>query len=556
VAAFAAIAALGALLAFASAGASARGRRSRAVQGPALSVDAAGSGSHAIDPDIYGLNFAPASLGAQIGLPVDRWGGDGVETYNWLIGAQNAGADWYFENTSDCWNSADGWCAGVKTNPVRAYRNQIQSDRTLGATTLLELPMAGYVAKNAPVAQPLTCGFPSSVYPTQDAFDQYDPDCGNGKSAGKQLTGQPSLDGIPISAAFDKRWVQSLVSTYGTAAHGGVGIYELGNEPSLWGQTHADIHPKPETAAELWAKSRALATAVKQADPTAQVLGFSEWGWIGYFCTEADTWGSGCDQTGCTTSPDCVNHGHLPMAEWYLRQFARYDAATHTRHLDYFDVHYYAAGGTSPDITRSLWDPTYVDPSWINAPIALIPRMRCWIDGDVAGLCPGTAGFYPGTKISISEYNLSLQNGSAQMNAIIQGDTLGIFAREGVSLATRWSMPYDGADIDDAFLMYRDYDGKGGRFGDTYLDSSSSDQSQLAVYGARRSSDGADTIMVINKTANALTSPLTLSGGISGTVAAWQWAGGAITSVASPSISNGTITATYPPLSMTLYVIS
>ncbi len=535
----------------------ARGKHSRALAGPALTVDAGGPGSHSIDPDIYGLNFAPASIGTQISVPVDRWGGDAVDTYNWEIGAQNPGADYYFENIADCWNTTYNWCSGDKVNPVRAYKTQIANDRAIGATTLLELPMVGYVARNAPVAQPLTCGFPSSVYPDQDSFDQYDPGCGNGQDQGKQLTGQPSLDGVPITAAFNRRWVESLVKEYGTAANGGVGIYELGNEPSLWGQTHADMHPKPETAAELWAKSRALATAVKQVDPSAQVLGFSEWGWIGYFCSEADTWGSGCNESGCTTSADCANHGHLPMAEWYLRQFARYDAATHVRHLDYFDVHYYAQGGDSPDITRSLWDPTYTDPSWIDAPIALIPRMECWINGHVPDLCPNSAGYYPGTKLSISEYNLSLQNAGAQTNAIIQGDTLGIFAREGVSLATRWSMPYDGDEIDDAFLMYRNYDGNGSKFGDTYIDSVSSDQSQLSVYGARRSSDGAYTIMVINKTTDALTSDLALDGGIEGSVSAWQWAGGSISQVApAPAINSGQVAATYPPLSMTLYVIS
>jgi hypothetical protein len=161
------------------------------------------------------------------------------------------------------------------------------------------------------------------------------------------------------------------------------------------------------------------------------------------------------------------------MAEWYLKQFAAYDTQTRVRHLDYFDVHYYQQGGDSPDVTRSLWDPTYTDPSWINDKIALIPRMRCWIDGHVPGLCPSSNGYYPGTKIALSEYNLSLSGVSAQVNAIIQGDTLGIFAREDVSLATRWGMSYDGSEITDAFLMYRDYDGAGGKFGDTWIDATS-----------------------------------------------------------------------------------
>ena len=116
-------------------------------------------------------------------------------------------------------------------------------------------------------------------------------------------------------------------------------------------------------------------------------------------------------------------------------------------------------------------------------------------------------------------------------------------------------MSYDGSEITDAFLMYRDYDGAGGKFGDTWIDATSANQSQVSVYAARRSSDGADTIMVINKSTASVTSPLTLSGGISGSVSTWQWAGAGISSVPGASIVDGAITATYPPMSMTMYVV-
>ena len=189
--------------------------------------------------------------------------------------------------------------------------------------------------------------------------------------------------------------------------------------------------------------------------------------------------------------------------------------------------------------------------------IYLIPRMKCWIDGHVPGICPNSAGYYPGTQISISEYNLSLSGVSAATNAIIQADTLGIFAREGVALATRWPKSDDGSLVNDAFLMFRDYDGKHSRFGDTYIHSVSANQSQLAVYGAHRSSDGAYTILVLNKTGSALTSRLTLTGiATAGVAQTWRWTGGSITQVTGGTpITSGAITATYPATSMTLYVI-
>jgi hypothetical protein len=525
--------------------------------GPALAVDATSADQHAISPDIYGLNFADPTFGPQVGLPVDRWGGNTTDTYNWKLGSSNLGSDWYFENVADCFAPAYSYCSGMSKNTVYAYRGFVAKDRQMGAKTVLTLPMVGAVAKDAPIAHPLTCGYPRTSWPAQDSFDPYDSNCGNGRTGGAAIPGNQTIDGTRITASFDRAWIADLEHRYGSASAGGVRFYELGNEPSLWSYTHSDVHPASENASELWQKSRALATAVKAADPSAEVLGFSEWGWPAYFCTAADTFGSGCDHNGCTTSPDCAGHGHLPTAEWLLRQFASYDARTKVRNLDYLDVHYYAQGGNSVDVTRSLWDPTYRDPSWIASKIYLIPRLKCWIDGRVPGVCPHVAGSYPGTKISLSEYNLSLSSVDAPTNALIQADTLGIFAREGVDLATRWAMPYDGSLIDDAFLIYRNYDGQHSQFGDTWIHSASANESQLAVYGARRSSDGAYTIVVINKTASALTSSLTLTGITSpGPAQTWQWSGAAITQVAGgTAIQSGVITSTYSAKSVTLYVI-
>src|SRR5437016_6172356 len=65
-----------------------------AADGPALAVDATAD-QHAISPDIYGLNFADgagqSTLAADIGLPVDRWGGNTTDTYNWQLGSANQG---------------------------------------------------------------------------------------------------------------------------------------------------------------------------------------------------------------------------------------------------------------------------------------------------------------------------------------------------------------------------------------------------------------------------------------------------------------------------------
>jgi hypothetical protein len=523
-----------------------------ATAGPALAVDG-GAPRHAISPYIYGLNFADPALGRELELPVDRWGGNATDTYNWQLGSDNTGSDYFFENVADCWTSADSYCSGEgATNNVFAYRDFVSKDASIGAATLMTLPMMGYVAKDAPLHQPLTCGFPKAAaagqtasYPTQDSVDPYDPNCGNAMSAGAQLTGTPANDGTPITPAYDGAFVRDLISRYGSAAAGGVAIYELGNEPALWDSTHADMHPAPTTYDELWQKTRETAIAVKAADPTAEVLGFAEWGWPNYFCSAADDIDNGCS----ASSPDRAAHGGVPLVEWLLQQAHGYEQTNGERLIDDIDVHYYAQGAdpsVPTDITRSLWDPSYTDPSWIGQQIDLIPRMHQWVADD-----------YPGTRISLSEYNLDPPGGNdAVANALIQADTLGIFGREGLDLATRWPLGNDGDLIDDAFRMFRDYDGNHSQFGDVSLSSTSADQSRLAIYGAQRTSDGAYTVLVVNKTATALTSALALSS-ISAAPAAqvWEWTGGAITRTADQPVGTAGFTMTYPARSLTLFVL-
>ena len=511
-----------------------------AEAGPALAVNGALE-RHAISPYIYGMNFAEPALAAELSLPINRWGGNATETYNFHIGADNTGSDWYYENIADCWSEAHDWCSGLSSNNVFAYREFVAQNQTLGARTLFNLPLAGYVAKNAPVNHPFTCGFPEGTFPSQEAFDPYDSNCGNGVKEGKDLASEPSRDGTPVGAAYDGEFVHDLVSRFGTAAHGGVAVYELGNEPGLWDSTHRDIHPNPTTYDELWEKSREAAIAVKEQDPSAEVLGFSEWGWPNYFCSAAD----GAPSSPCTaSSPDRAAHAGTPLVEWLLQQFHAYEEAHGERLLNYIDVHYYAQGGSNTEVTRSLWDPTYTDPSWIDTNIDLLPRMHAWVSAN-----------YPGTKIALSEYNLSVSS-EPVVNALIQADVLGIFAREGLDLATRWPLSQDGPLIPDAFRMFRNYDGDHDTFGNVWTSSTSAEQGRLAVYGAQRTSDGDYTIMVINKTSNPLTSSLSLSGmNPSSSAEVWQWTGESIAHEANQSVASSGFTATYPARSITLFVL-
>ena len=254
-------------------------------------------------------------------------------------------------------------------------------------------------------------------------------------------------------------------------------------------------------------------------------------------------------------------------------------AATRTQHgvrlLDVFDEHYYPqsgvalrnAGSSQPPgkrlrSTRSLWDPTYIDESWISdtasggVAVRLIPRMRAWV-----------AANYPGTRLGITEYNFG---GLESLNgALTQADVLGILGREDVSLATLWAPGTAGQPWAFAFRMFRGPDGSGSRFGSTSVRARSRSsptssrpnggQDRLAVYAAERS-DGTLTVVVINKTGSALRSPLTLAGGIirqarEGVALRRHRPATTSRRLADASITGGVTRLTYPARSITLLVI-
>jgi hypothetical protein len=352
-------------------------------------------------------------------------------------------------------------------------------------------------------------------------------------------------------------WVAHLHDRYGTAGAGGVRFYNLDNEPMLWWETHRDVHPAPTSYDELRDQTYAYAAALKAADPAAQTLGPVLWGWSAYFYSAKDVADGGA---WWNTRSDRMAHGDVPFVEWYLQQMQAYENAHGLRLLDYLDLHYYpqagqfsnAAGNTAMQqlrlrSTQALWNPAYVDESWIGEPVYLIPRMRAWVNAH-----------YPGTKLAITEYNwgaLGHING-----AVAQADLLGIFGREGLDLAALWAPPGFSQPGAFAFRMYRNYDGAGGQFGGLSVQGWSADEQQLAVYAARRSGDNALTIMVINKSLTAaLTSPVSVAHyAPAGTAEVYRYSAanlGTIVRLADQGVTAAGFTANFPPQSVTLFVL-
>ena len=131
--------------------------------GPALTVNAA-AGQHAISPDIYGLNFADQNLAADLDLPVNRWGGNATTRYNWQLDISNHASDWYFENI-------DSAVANPQNLPNGSSSDQfVDQNRATGTDSLLTLPLIGYTPKGPRNANPRNCGFPTSLYASQQSI--------------------------------------------------------------------------------------------------------------------------------------------------------------------------------------------------------------------------------------------------------------------------------------------------------------------------------------------------------------------------------------------------
>jgi hypothetical protein len=516
----------------------------------AITVDA-NANRHAISPLIYGVAFASQAQLADLNAPINRSGGNAETRYNWQTNAHNRAADFYFESIGD------GSGAGSYADSF------ISSTKAGGAQPGITIPMIGWAPKLGAGGAKLA-SYSIAKYGPQTGNDAtYFPDAGNGISVtnSTHITwNDPNDANFPVNVAFQQGWVQHLTNTWGVSTNSGVQYYFMDNEHSLWFSTHQDIHPVGPTMQEIYSDMTNYAGMVKSLDPHALVLGPEEWGWSGYFYSGFDQqWSGAHGDFNPAHYPDRGTNGGMDYMPWLLNQLHLHDTATGVRLLDYFTLHCYpqegSVGGSATDsatqmlrnqTTRQFWDTSYVDPSWINSTIYLIPRMKSWV-----------ATYYPGTKIGVTEYNWGAEPNIG--GATAQADLDGIFGREGLDLATRWTTPDASTPTYLAMKMYRNYDGSKSTFGDTSVSASGPNPDNVAVFGAVRSTDGALTVMVVSKYLGGVTPvAVTLTNfKAAGTSQVWQLnSSNVIAHLPNTTLTNNTITATVPGQSVTLFVLA
>jgi hypothetical protein len=506
----------------------------------AVSVNAS-AGRHPISPYIYGMAFAPDDFLADLKLGVNRWGGNDKTRYNWVQGnADNAARDWEFRNRV-------AFDPTIAPGPSSAADKFVSGDKVRNAATVLTIPTIGWVAKDADNSHQ------SVNVPDPNHTDGYDPADNRNRTSVRSearknapFTDAPTLAG---GVVYQDEWVNHLKKTFGDAAHGGVQFYAMDNEPDIWDVTHTDVHPARMGYDDMLHNFLDYASAVKAVDPSAYVTGPVSWGWTGYNYSALDR-----GDDNFHTFADRKRHGGDPFLLWFLKSVHAHDAQAGARTLDVLDVHYYPQGsgiyGAQADkatrelrerSTRSLWDPAYIDESWIGQPIALIPRLKNWI-----------ALGYPGTRIGITEWSFGADKDIS--GGLATADALGIFGRENIYLANYWAYPTKSAPAYLAFKLYRNADGAGDGFGDVSCTATSADPSKLSCYAATDSRTGDLTLLFVNKMPKAtITAPLTLHGLTpSGPVKMWRVSADNPGSIAAFPPSPLKPSLTLPPQSMTL----
>lgn len=432
-----------------------------------------------ISPLIYGINDAGYLDDATVNAV--RQGGNRYTGYNWETNFSNAGKDYlHLSDTHNFDKYGDELSAKPGAAPLYLSKDAVQNGVDYKVATI---QMAGYVAADADGEVSEAEAAPSSRWKEVKAV----------KGSKFSLTPDTTDDYV-----YMDEYVNYLVNTLGdSTTDTGIQAYNLDNEPGLWAETHPRLHPEPPTCDEIISKNIEYASAVKSIDPNAEIFGLTLYGYGTYLSfNEALDWES----------------TYSSQYDWflscYLDKMAEAEEKMGKRLIDAVDLHYYSdaksdtgCGITSCkdnshtsciearlQATRSLYDETYMETSWISQwysdYLPVLPTIRKSIDT-----------YYPGTKHAISEYNFG--GGDHISGAITQADALGIFASNNVYMAALWPLT---ANIEyqlSAIDLYTNYDGYGSSFGDTLVKSETSDIEKATCYAAIHGDDESKVNLVL-----------------------------------------------------------
>ncbi len=501
-----------------------------------------------ISPYIYGLNFYSGETDPPPLLTMDRDGGNRWTAYNWETNASNAGSDYLYEN-DDYLSSS--------TVPAEAVRSFIAADQGLGMASLVTFQLQGLVAGDE--SGPVSVANPPDLTRFKTVVDMK-----STVSAVPFTINPPTTDANVYMDEFAWALDQKLPGIFGTNPTHPTFI-SLDNEPELWNSTHLEVQgPNPVTSDNYIAKTITLTEALKDQFPNVLIFGPVHYGFQGIY-----NW-----QGELSATPSGTNW----FPDKYLQALKTASTTYGKPLVDVYDFHWYAedydANGTRViDLTgttltdaqvqlivqspRNLWDPTFTDAGnsnpWIyeelgNTPINILGRLQAKINAE-----------NPGMKISITEYESGGWNHIA--GTIAQADNLGIFGAQGLFAASFWPPNGTYSYALAGFRAFRGFDGANASFGDTSLQSTSSNVQNVVVYASLDSTTPGRVVFVaINRSTSAQVTAIT-GQSLSGTAHLYQMtAATAQTQVTAGTpvqpVSAGTLPATGSSLTITLPALS
>ncbi|MBS1783398.1 MAG: T9SS type A sorting domain-containing protein [Bacteroidetes bacterium] len=458
-------------------------------------VNTATAHQKSISPYIYGINpyhWDPAITGMNIHVPGInvtslRFGGDAVSTYNWE------------NNTNISWNiSCNSTYATNENNQYLAYASG-QSNTNFGNKAGAILKMYADAANiNAYSLVQLT----AMRYASKDASGCLGTACGQGTASGRMVEVFTTKPGGALSltpntidnAAYtdEELFYLKAQSGFPTGLHG----FCLENEPGIWHETHPCAHPNRATCNEVLYKNIDLAKRIKAIDPGAEIFGPGMWGFTEYTQLNYTTsqpvptdWSS-YNMSDVPFNPNLYNS--MTWMCSYLRKMSEASISYGSRLLDVLDLHFYNEGNNLSQDSRSFWDSTYVENSWITNNVingASIKLIHC--------IKKAISDWYPSTKIGITEWG-SLDYNNVQSGTYI-ADMLGAFGKNDVYLANYFGVLQGFAA--GAFKIFRNYDNLMGVFPEISVLAKSSDNSKISAYAAiRHNNDSILHIIIINIT--------------------------------------------------------
>lgn len=462
-----------------------------------------------ISPYIYGINSYSGIPNAPKQLTFDRAGGNRWTAYNWINNASNAGSDYFYENDNYLCN---GSCNA--SIPAEAVRLFIQADQANGLASLVTLQMQGYVSVDTNVVQ-VPQPFPNLQYFRPVVYQKSSASAAPFTTTPPPATTDNNVYMDEFAWNLDQLFLGQNIFGSGAAQ---ATFVSLDNEPDLWNSTHAEIQGSSNVStAAFVTKTVNLSSALKGLSKNTQtpaghfsnllIFGPVNYGFQGIYSWQNDT----------TISP--TPNGADWFADHYLQGLNTASLAYGAPLVDVYDFHWYAevydASGTrvlnmtGTNLTdaqiqlivqspRDLWDTTWMDTGnsnpWIvqtlGGPINILGRLKAKI-----------AAENPGMKLSITEY----ENGGFNHIAgtIAQADNLGIFGSQGLFAASFWSPSGTYSYTLAGFLAYRDFDGAGANFGDTSLQSTSSDVASVVVYASTDTTTPGRVVLVAINRSNA-----------------------------------------------------